>query len=201
MCYIAYTEEERREHTANEDLKVFKVMRTKKSLSGEMLLFSFYQPKKWQVGETATLDEPLILRHHKRTFLREGCSTIDLGYHSYHGGIAQISFNVAYPPQVYAEVRCNKSNIVDDPLLFGWMIIDDYYIGDITINEGLVTPWCGVRYTPDDFKKFMLKCTLDHGGRVAIANCTIPKGAKYYINRRGEIVSNEIRFDSYEAFI
>lgn len=198
MCYFAYTEEERKERTAYEDLKVFKVMRIKKKPDGSESLFSFYHPKEWQVGETAMV-KPLILQHHKRTFLREECSTIDIGYHSYHGGIAQISFNLTFPPQVYAEVRYAKSNIVDDPSLFGWILIDDYYLGDITINEGLVTPWCGVRYTPDEFKKFMRKCTMDYHDKIAIVNCTIPKGSNYYINRRGEIVSDTIRIDSYDA--
>lgn len=198
MCYFAYTEEERQERTAKENFKVFKVMRIKKKTDGSESLFSFYQPKEWQVGETATLNKPLILHHNKRTVFREECSTIDLGYHSYHGGIAQISFNVI-PPRVYVDVRCKESNIVDDPLLFDWRLIDDYYIGDFTINEGLVTPWCGNRYAPDEFKKFMQKCTLDYDVRIAIANCTIPKGAKYYINRRGEIVSDTIRLDSYDT--
>jgi len=202
MCYIAYTEEERRERTAKENIKVFKVMRAQKSPSGEISLSSFYQRKKWHVGETATLDKPLVLHHHEETFLHhEGCSTIDLGYHSYHCGIAQISFNLTFPPQVYAEVRCKKSNIVDDPSLFGWILIDDYYLGDITINEGLVTPWCGVRYTPDEFKKFMRKCTMDYHDKIAIVNCTIPKESNYYINRRGEIVSDTIRIDSYDTLL
>jgi len=198
MCYFAYTEEERQEHTAKEDFNVFKVMRIKKKPDGSESLFSFYHPKEWQVGETAMV-KPLILHHHERTFLREECSTIDLGYHSYHSGIAQISFDVTFPPHVYAEVRCRKSNIVDDPLLFGWIVIDDYYIGDITINEGLVTPLCGNRYTPDEFKKFMQKCTLDYHDRIVIADCTIPKGSNYYINIRGEIVSETIRIDSYDT--
>lgn len=200
MCYIAYTEEERQERTAKEDFKVFKVMRIKKKPDGSESLFSYYHPKEWQVGETATLDKPLILQHYGRTFLREECSIIDLGYHSYHGGIAQISFDVTFPPQVYVDVRCKKSNIVDDPLLFDWIVIDDYHIGDITFNEGLSTPWFGNRYTPDEFKKFMQKCTLNYNNKIVIANCTIPKGANYYLNIRGEIVSDTIRIDSYETF-
>lgn len=194
MCYRAYTEEERQERTAKEDFKVFKVMRIKKKLDGSESLFSFYHPKKWQVGETATLDKPLVLHHHKRKFIREWCSTIDLGYHSYHGDIAQILFNITFPPQVYAEVVIYVDSNGNPH------VISEYYIGDITINEGLVTPWCGRRYTYDEFKKFMSKCTLDYYNfGVAIANCTIPKGAKYYLSSRGEIVSDTIRLDSYDA--
>lgn len=198
MCYIAYTEEERRERTAKEGIKVFKVMRAQKSPSGEISLFSFYQRKKWHVGETATLDKPLVLHHHEETFLHhEECSTIDLGYHSYHGNLTQISFDLRFPPRVYVDVICVSPTVKASVAL-----IDEYYIGDVTINE-LVTPWpwCGDGYTYSEFKKYMRKCTLDNRTGVVIANCTIPKGAKYYINSRGEIVSNEIRFDSYETFI
>jgi len=192
MCYRAYTEEERKERTAKKDINVFKVMNFKKNPNGEISLFSYFFQKEWQVGETATLDKPLVLRHHKRTFICQE-STIEVGYHSYHGDITQISFDLRFPPQAYADVICVNLNGHTH-------VISEYYIGDITTNEGPVTPWYGARYTYDEFKKFMLKHTLDyHIPGVAIANCTIPKGAKYYISSRGVIVSDAIRLDSYDA--
>lgn len=197
MCYRAYTEEERRERTANEDLKVFKVMNFKKNPNGRISLFSFFHRKEWRVGETATLGKPIVLHHHKRTLFCQESSTIKIGYHSYHGDITKISFDLRFPPQAYADVICEGSN--GRPY-----VISEYYIGDITINEGLATPWYDRRYTYDEFKKFMLKRTLDysvgdHCAGIAIANCTIPKGAKYYLSSLGEIVSDAIRLDSYDA--
>jgi hypothetical protein len=200
MCYFAYTEEERQEHTAKEDFKVFKVMRAKKSPSGEIFLSSFYYPKKWHVGETATWPRPLVLHHHEETFIHhEECSTIDLGYHSYHVDLAQISFNLKFHPNVYVDVIC-----VSPTVKASGALIDEYYVGNTTINEGrLVTPWTWCddwyTYTLDEFKKYMRKRTLDNSTGVIIADCTIPKGATYYINSRGEIVSNAIRLDSYDA--
>lgn len=192
MCYKAYTEEERKERTAKEDIKVFKVMNFKKNPNGGISLFSYYYRKEWQVGETATLDMPLVLQHNKRTFICQATSIVDIGYHSYHVDITRISFDLRFPPQAYADVVCENSN--GHP-----HVISEYYIGDITINKGLVTPWYGRRYTYDEFKKFMLNCTLDYSIGVAIANCTIPKGSKYYLSSRGEIVSDAIRIDSYNT--
>jgi hypothetical protein len=194
MCYRAYTQEDREERTAVEDMSVYKIM----SLWRDGSLRSWYIGEEYKVGKTNRQQIPLNMKR-ANSSEKAGGFIIRDGYHSYN---SRTTKPVIRNGSMFA--HADKNMGLTEPLVC--RILND--LGDEAGGGYLVCwdypqPQLEGALTLDEFRERFKFDTagLDlYGGTCVIARCTVPKGAHYYENGNGEIVSDAIRVDSYECF-
>jgi hypothetical protein len=186
MCYIAYTQEDREERTAVEDMPVYKIMSLWKNGS----LRSWYMEEEYEVGKTERLGVPLKM---KRADSSEetGGFIISEGYHSYNSRTTKPvirTSNDALLQHLACYIMNNLGYEIGNGYLIRWR------------NP---MPELKETLTLDEFRerfKFDTAGMSMCGWTCVIARCTVPEGSHYFENANGEIVSDAIRVDSYEFF-
>lgn len=185
MCYRAYTQEDREERTAVEDMPVYKIM----SLWRNGSLRSWYMEEEYKVGKTERLGVPLKMKRID-TSEEAGGFIISEGFHSYDSRTTKpvIRTSNSLLQHLVCHITNNSGDEIGNGYLMCWRNPMSKLEETLTLDE------FRERFKFDTAGLDLL------GGTCVIARCTIPGGAHYYENVDGEIVSDAIRVDSYELF-
>lgn len=173
------------ERTAVEDMPVYKIM----SLWRNGSLRSWYMEEEYEVGNTNRQWTPLKMKGADSSE-ETGGFLIGEGYHSYNSRTTKpvIKTSNTLLQHLVCYITNNSGDEIGNGYLMCWSNPMSKLEETLTLDE------FRERFKFDTAGLDLL------GGTCVIARCTIPRGAHYYENVNGEIVSDAIRVDSYEYF-